>query len=128
MRNDNSVGALVVLVALAITAGILTFSGWIGVDFSTGASVFGRGVVVLLLAAALIWGLHLPVSFVLPLALAGWVWAFFPAIDFHAAKAMGVDAFGFAIAETPWYAQWYAKAGFVLTPMLGIVGRLFLGR
>lgn len=122
MRNENAFVIFVVVVILTILMLVTKFSASIGVDFETGLSILGRSLGVLAIAFAIVKSELVPFGMVVPAACSGLVWAFFPAIDFWALQVVGEFGFGWEIDEVPWWARWYSKAAYVLSPSVGGYG------
>jgi hypothetical protein len=121
-RNENAfiLSAVIVLGILALV--VWKFSGAINVNFQTGSSVFLRTGVVVALSIALIKFDMLSLGAVLPGTVGGLVWAFFPALDYWALQAAGGLPVVIEPGESAWYVRWYAKAAFVVVPILGGYG------
>lgn len=121
MRNEN-IFVLLAIIALAIFLVVAKFSSSIGVNFETGLAVVGRSLGVLVIAYAISKAELFPVSVVISAACSGLVWAFFPAIDFWSAQAVGDLGFVWDVNEAPWWSRWYSKVGYMLVPAAGGYG------
>jgi len=122
VKNSDTFGPLLILGVLILFAFVITFSGWFGVDWKTGGVVILQLIFVAVLAFAACSLLHIPIGLVFPLILSGVVWAFLPILDFYAYKEMGIDSFGFAVSEMPWYGRWYFKGGLLALPLISAWG------
>jgi hypothetical protein len=120
-KNENAfiLTAVIVLGILALV--VWKFSGAINVNFATGLSVLLRSVGVVAIGIALIKFEILSLGAVIPGLMGGLVWAFFPAFDYWALQAMGVQVVP-EPGESVWYVRWYAKAAFIAVPILGGYG------
>jgi hypothetical protein len=123
VSNNSNKGNIFGEIA-ALAFGLLAFVIWqfssaINVNFETGVSVLLRVVVVLAVCFVLLkFGFSL--GQVIPGMISGLAFAFFPALDYWSAQAIGGFSSGFSLDDKPmWYACWYAKGIFVLVPSLG---------
>jgi ascorbate-specific PTS system EIIC-type component UlaA len=115
------------ILAAGIVLGILAlvvwkFSGVINVNFSTGLSVLFRASVVIAICIAIIKFDIFSLGAVIPCLVGGLVWAFFPAFDYWALQSMGGVPVTIEPGESVWYVRWYAKAAFIIVPILGGYG------
>lgn len=105
------------LLLMGLFAVIARFSEAVDVPADTGASIFFRAAVIFAICFVLLLLQFLPFSYLFPILLGGFAWAFFPALDYWSAEKITRSLFGIAISDAEWYIRWYSKTGFVLIPI-----------
>jgi len=130
MNNDNTDNSWILLTIAAIVAAVAVtiwkFSTFFGFDMSTGGAVFGR-LVVLVVVAWMSWKFGddfdpVRLGNLWPVLLALLWWCLWPALDFLAAQER--PSFFNPDDVSIWWATWYTKWGGVAA----ILGFGYLGK
>jgi hypothetical protein len=106
------------LILMCFIAVVMKFSDAIEVQPETGFSILFRAIAVFIACLVLLILQFFPISFLFPILLGGFAWAFFPALDYWSTMKMVKSLFGIPISDAEWYMHWYSKASFVLIPVL----------
>ncbi|MBR7799452.1 hypothetical protein [Undibacterium fentianense] len=106
------------LCLLACIAVVTKMSDLFSVPTETGFSILFRAGGVFLVCVVLIALQFLPFSYVFPILLGGFAWAFFPALEYWSSQNAVKSLFGITISDAQWYGRWYAKVAFVLIPIM----------
>ncbi len=118
--NDNDFFiTLAVIIAAGLAFLVFKFSNEINVNFDTGFSVLLRAVFVIGVAIAAVAWWKVSIGAALPALFGGLVWAFCPAIDYWGTQVANNLPWGGDFNLPIWWARWYSKALFVLTPIVG---------
>lgn len=106
------------LILMCFIAVVMKFSSAVEVPAETGFSILFRAALIFIICFVLLILQFLPFSYLFPILLGGFAWAFFPALDHWSAEKITRSLFGFEISDAQWYMRWYSKTGFVLIPMV----------
>ncbi len=124
MRNRNDQDLLFFILVVGLSLLTYKFSTWINVDWETGVEVIGKMFLV-----SLIWvgwkKLNPYHGYVLwPIAVAGLLWAWFPALDvwaYQESNFLPFEDYSYQQTEVKiaWFGQWYSKALILFTAIFG---------
>ena len=122
--SDDGLFIIVVIITAVVALGVFKFSEAIGVEWEVGLTIIGRMALVLIFWGA--WRYLRAYNYyetpVWPIALAGIIWAWFPAIDVWSVQENQpiLGDFGYTSYEASkaWWSEWYVKCSAIVVTLV----------